>query len=80
MESAPGGRFVIFHSWQSDSPDDTNRGAIRRSLRAAANVVLIRVSQIYPLRCAMRCSSLGHQRRRSFAVSLPRFLREKPLP
>jgi hypothetical protein len=32
-------KFVVFYAWQSDLPDATNRGLIRRSLRNAASAL-----------------------------------------
>lgn len=40
------GKFVAFYAWQSDLPDTTNRGAIRRSLRKAAT----KLEEKYPKR------------------------------
>jgi hypothetical protein len=31
--------FNVFYAWQSDLPDDTNRGLIRRALRSAASAL-----------------------------------------
>ena len=32
-------KFIVFYAWQSDLPDDTNRGLIRRALRSAASAL-----------------------------------------